>query len=71
VIDSQTCNIFLSTLTAAPYSLELNESVVVKVVSVNLYGDSADSSTGNGAIIWLVPDAPVSLANDAAITDGL
>lgn len=71
MIDTRTCNIQLSTLTEAPYSLVLDDSVVVQVVSVNLYGDSTNSASGSGAIIWLVPDAPINLANNADVTDGL
>jgi hypothetical protein len=36
-----------------------------------LYGDSSNSASGSGAIIWLVPDAPVNLANNLAVTNGL
>ena len=37
-------------------------------MSVNFYGDSAESAVGSGAVIQLVPDAPVSLTNDPSTT---
>jgi len=36
------------------------------VISTNFYGDSIFSVAGNGAVIWVVPDAPINIANDAA-----
>jgi hypothetical protein len=55
-------------LTAAPYSLLKGYTVYVKVVAVNDYGDSIPSQAGNGAIIVLVPDAPLNFENDPTIT---
>jgi hypothetical protein len=43
-------------------------SIYVKVISVNIYGDSVLSTVGNGAVIQYVPDAPVSLLNDPTTT---
>ena len=68
VVSSRQCTIQLATLRAAPYSLVKDDSVRVKVISVNVYGDSVESVVGSGAVIQLVPDAPVSLANDPAVT---
>jgi hypothetical protein len=39
------------------------------VIAVNQYGDSAYSAVGSGAVIYLVPDAPINLLNNAAVTD--
>ena len=41
---------------------------MAKIVSVNIYGDSVQESTGSGAVIQEVPSAPISLANDASVT---
>lgn len=71
VITNRQCTIMLSTLTAAPYSLIKDDSVTIKVTAENLYGESTQSSEGSGAIIWLVPDAPITLSNNPAVTDGL
>lgn len=54
---------------AAPYNLVKDDSVFVKLVSINVYGESVQSSADNGAVIQYVPDAPVSLTNLPAITD--
>jgi len=51
VVNNRACTIQLLTLTSAPYSLELGESVSVKIISVNTYGESALSGAGNGAVI--------------------
>lgn len=40
VVTNTGCTINLSTLTAAPYNLVLNESVDVKIVSTSAFGDS-------------------------------
>jgi len=56
-------------LIIAPYNLVLAESIYVKVVATNFYGDSPQSLAGNGAQMQLVPDAPISLANNKAVTD--
>jgi hypothetical protein len=41
----------------------------VKIIATNYYGDSIYSDAGAGAIIWVVPDAPINIFNDAAVTD--
>lgn len=33
-----------------------------------MYGDSPLSEAGNGAVIWVGPDAPLALLNDPATT---
>ena len=52
VISSRTCKVNLVTLKSSPFSLVKGDSVYVKIVSVNVYGDSAIYSVaGNGAVI--------------------
>jgi hypothetical protein len=50
-------------LTASPFSLTFGDSVFVKVVAINSYGESIESNAANGAIILTVPSAPVGLTN--------
>lgn len=69
MIANRECLVNLSTLTKAPYNLVLDEEVWVKVIASNVYGDSVLSVAGNGALTKLVPDAPINLANIAALTD--
>lgn len=44
------------------------DGVYAKLVATNLYGDSEESLTGNGALIFLVPDPPHSLTKNPAFT---
>ena len=39
-----------------------------EIISINVYGSSVYSSAGNGAVIQLVPDAPIVLTNDPSTT---
>ena len=64
IISSMTCNVSLQLLRALPYSLVKGDSVYVKIISVNAYGDSIYSEKANGAVIQYVPDAPISLTNN-------
>ena len=58
----------MGTLTAAPFNLVRDQSVFAKVVAVNHFGDGDPSPAGNGATVVLVPDPPVGLASNAALT---
>lgn len=61
----ETCTIPVAVLKAAPYSLDWGVGVYAKVIASNLYGDSLESSEGDGgAVITTTPDAPVNLAED-------
>jgi hypothetical protein len=68
VISSRSCSIALATLRASPYNLVLDDSVYAKVISVNVYGESGESTEGNSALIQYVPDAPINLANNPTVT---
>jgi hypothetical protein len=41
------------------------------VISTNDYGSSEYSDVGNGATIWVEPDPPQFLANNAAVTSAI
>jgi hypothetical protein len=51
VISNRQCSVTLALLQQAPYSLVKDDSVYVKIISVNVYGDSIQSTEGNGAVI--------------------
>ena len=69
VISALSCSVPTSVLLAAPFSLPWGSSVYAKIISTNIYGDSVlYSDPGNGALIQLVPDAPVALTNDPLTT---
>lgn len=61
---AETCTIPVTALRAAPYNLDWGASVHAKVIAINLYGDSAESDSGNGAIITTSPDPPTDLTED-------
>jgi hypothetical protein len=68
VIANSQCTVPLSKLTASPYNLLKGYSIFAQVIATNLYGDSLLSQPGNGGVIVLVPDSPVSLANNPSVT---
>jgi hypothetical protein len=65
------CEVLVSTLKANPFALSDGEPVFVKVVAINVIGESEASSLGTGATIFtpIVPGAPINLANDPAGTN--
>jgi len=68
ILNARLCSVPITTLMASPYSLNWGDSVYAKVKATNIVGDSSTSSEGNGAVILTNPDAPVTLANNAATT---
>ena len=58
-----------SVINSSPFSQPWGSSIYVKVAASNLYGMSAYSTAGNGAIILTVPDAPVNVANNPLVTN--
>lgn len=69
VVENTQCTVDLTDLYAVPYSLVQGDSVFAKIIANNLVGDSDESPFGNGAIIVLVPDSPITVVNVAAITN--
>jgi hypothetical protein len=65
VISNRYCHIDISTLISS-YNLDGGDSVYAKVVAVNTYGETAQSSEGNGAYYSRVPDSPINLAEDTS-----
>lgn len=63
------CNVPMIQLTQEPFNLILGDSIDVKIISVNQYGDSEYSAIGTGAVITLVPDAPINFSHVAAETE--
>jgi hypothetical protein len=56
-------------LYAAPFNLVQGNSVFAKVIATNIFGDSLESEPGAGALIQIVPSAPTSVSNVAAVTN--
>lgn len=42
---------------------------MVRIIANNYYGDSEYSVSGNGAVMIIVPDAPILLENNLAVTN--
>jgi hypothetical protein len=62
--DSTTCVVPSIILHEDPFLHPWASHIYAKVVATNIYGDSGESVEGNDAIIYAVPDKPVSLAED-------
>lgn len=63
------CTVPLATLTTSPFNLNRGDSIIVKVLATNFYGSSIMSIQGNGAMVVLIPDAPLSLQDNIAVTN--
>lgn len=46
----------------------LGDRIYIRVIAINSYGESLASPAGDGSAIVFLPDAPINLANNAAIT---
>jgi hypothetical protein len=55
------CTIESVILNQAPFSIAWGSSVYAKIVTLNDYGESAESDEGNGGVILTNPDAPHTL----------
>lgn len=64
VISETQCSIPISTLRAGAFQLPWGSSIYAKVHAYNLYGSSAASGLGNGAVILTNPDAPSNVRED-------
>lgn len=64
LVTNTECSVSKDVLRAAPFSLDWGDALFAYVVATNVYGDSADSPAGNGAILITYPDAPVNLLED-------
>jgi hypothetical protein len=69
MVAARECSIPIGVLTAEPYNLLKGNSVMVRVIATNFYGDSPYSPAGQGAVMIIVPDAPLNLSNNLAVTN--
>lgn len=53
----------------APLNLQWGSEIWAYIVAYNAYGDSEPSQIGNGAIVLVVPDAPLNLVEVYAQRD--
>ena len=64
VMAETSCTIPTTVLHDSPFSHPWASEIWAKVYATNIYGDSAESEIGSGAIIYYYPDAPVDLVED-------
>lgn len=63
------CEVSIETLMKAPFSLEVGQTVLAKVVAINDIGMSEESEEGGEALIITVPDAPTAVATSMVEND--
>jgi len=68
IVAALKCTIPLLSLQSYPFNLKLGDSVFATVTASNVYGESQTSPAGNGATIVVVPDSPVSVADNVQVT---
>lgn len=56
------CLVPINILRDSTFEHPWGASIYAKVVAYNIYGYSAESAVGNGAIILTAPDSPLNLA---------
>lgn len=61
IIANTQCEVLVTTLMVAPFSLPYGSSIYAKVIAYNVYGESQISDAGNGGMIYTNPDAPVDI----------
>lgn len=61
------CTIPVSALKAAPFELPWGTNVHAKVLATNIYGSSAKSLAGFGAIITTNPDPPINFIENYSL----
>lgn len=64
IISALSCQVPIATLTGSVYNLSYGSSVSATVVAYNAYGDSLNSTLGNGAVLITYPSAPTTLAEN-------
>jgi hypothetical protein len=68
IVQNLQCTIANTVLVAAPFNIPWNTQVFATVSATNVYGTSAASSVGGGAIIVTVPNPPLNLQNNPSLT---
>jgi len=58
----------LSVLAASPFNLIKGNSIFAKIQAQNYYGLSPVSQANNGALMAIVPDAPINLQETVSVT---
>jgi titin len=69
IINTRKCTVPVTVVTGEPYKNPWGSSIWADLQAFNYIGGSHVSDAGNGAVIIIVPDAPINLANVPSITN--
>lgn len=69
VVSTLQCVVPLTKMYVSPFNLILGDHIFAKIVAINSYGNSLPSVPGDGAAVVMLPDAPIGLANNPALTN--
>ncbi len=69
VVSTLQCVVPLTKMYVSPFNLILGDNIAVKIVAINSYGNSLPSAPVDGAAVVMLPDAPIGLANNPALTN--
>ena len=69
IINNNICTVPQAALQTSPFDLTWGDHVFAKVKAINVVGESAFSELGNGAHLITLPDKPINLADNTALTD--
>ena len=62
------CLVPLTTLALPPYNLVFNDGICYQVSATNFFGESPVSNTGCGALMLVVPNAPVKITKNSSLS---
>jgi hypothetical protein len=68
IVSATHCEIPIISLLEDPYNLDLGSSIYAKVSATNYYGTSDMSDAFNGAVMVVLPDAPLNVRDDPDVT---
>lgn len=71
IVTSTSCSVPSVTFTQAPYSHTWGTNIRAKVIAINLKGESFESDVGSGGIILRIPDKPINVQDDPAVTNSV
>ena len=68
ILSLANCTVPLISSQVAPFNLVVGDIINAKILAYNDYGSSSMSPIGGSARMVQVPDAPINLANNQAVT---
>ena len=70
-LSTNSCTVPMTTFTAPPYSLVINDSIIARIKATNAIGSSSNwsSDSTSYAVVQTSPDQVTNLANDSTVTN--